>query len=110
MAVNDRGYIEVDVKMRQIGDNIYIIDEESLFVRKLRILEIDGDVYRCQNRRTDRILEVFESETTIYDTKEEARAVIRKKKNKKNFIIVLVYLFILVSFLGLIAVTVLAGM
>lgn len=30
--------------MRQIGDNIYIIDEESLFVRKLRILEIGWDV------------------------------------------------------------------
>ena len=44
MAVNDRGYIEEGVKMRQIGDNIYIIDEERLFVRKLRILEINGDV------------------------------------------------------------------
>ncbi|MBR4965550.1 MAG: hypothetical protein IKY53_03560 [Lachnospiraceae bacterium] len=96
--------------MRQIGDNIYIIDEERLFVRKLRILEINGDVYRCQNRRTDRILEISEYETTIYDTKEEARAVIRKKKNKKNFIIALVFLLILVSFLGLIAVAVLAGM
>lgn len=30
--------------MRQIGDNIYIIDEERLFVRKSRILEINGDV------------------------------------------------------------------
>ena len=30
--------------MRQIGDNIYIIDDESLFVRKLRILEIGWDV------------------------------------------------------------------
>ena len=30
--------------MRQIGDNIYIIDEERLFVRKLRIPEINGDV------------------------------------------------------------------
>lgn len=94
--------------MRQIGDNIYIIDAESLFVRKLRILEIDGDVYRCQNRRTDRILEVFESETTIYDTKEEARAVIRKKKNKKNFVILLVILFIMLSVIGVILMGVLS--
>lgn len=102
MAVNDRGYIEEDVKMRQIGDNIYIIDEERLFVRKLRILEINGDVYRCQNRRTDSILEISEYDTTIYDTKEEARKVVQKKENKKNFVYLLVILFIMLSVIGLI--------
>ncbi len=86
--------------MRQVGDNIYIIDEERLFVKRLKILEINGDVYRCQNKRTDRIFEISEYDTTIYDTKEEARKVVEKKKNKINFVYLLVILFIMLAVAG----------
>ena len=94
--------------MRQIGDRIYIINEGRRSIKKLKILEINGDVYRCQNRRTDRILEISEYETTIYDTEEEAKGVIRKEQNKKNFVYLLVILFIMLSVIGLIFLRVLS--
>ncbi len=88
--------------MRQIGDNIYIIDEERLYVKRLKILEINGDVYTCRNKRTDRILEISELDTIIYDTKEEARKVVQKRENKKNFVYLLVILFIMLAVAGVI--------
>ena len=69
--------------MRQIGDTIYTINEIHQSVSKWKILEINDEVYRCQNKRTEKIREFSERDAIIFDTREDAMKVIRQTKRKK---------------------------
>ncbi len=95
--------------MRQVGDRIYTINEEHQFVRKWKILEINGDVYRCQNKRTDKICEFSERDTVIFSSKEEARKVIQEKKNKKNRIVVVFFLLMVLAAVAIVVLQMLSG-
>ncbi len=59
--------------MRKVGDRIYTINESGKkYVRRWKILEINGNQYRCENKRTHGVSVLSEDEVKIYDSKEEA--------------------------------------
>lgn len=94
--------------MRQIGDRIYTINEQHQFVRKWKILEINGDVYRCQNKRTDKICEFSERDTVIYSSKEEAMKVIQAQRNKRNLIFVGFFLLMVLAAFAIVVLRILS--
>lgn len=63
--------------MKQIGDYLYTINESNQKVRTWKIQEINGDLYRCESKRTDRIREFSKDDPNIFDTEEDAMKVIK---------------------------------
>ena len=78
--------------MRKVGDRIYTINESGKkYVRRWKILEINGNQYRCENKRTHGISVLSEDEVKIYDSSEEAEKIaseMQRKADKPNRIIV----------------------
>lgn len=71
--------------MRKVGDRIYTINESGKkYVRRWKILEINGNQYRCENKRTHGISVLSEDEVKIYDSKEEAEKIASEMQRKAD--------------------------
>ena len=71
--------------MRKVGDRIYTINESGKkYVRRWKILEINGNQYRCENKRTHGISVLSEDEVKIYDSREEAEKIASEMQRKAD--------------------------
>ena len=80
--------------MKQIGDYLYTINDIHQIVSIWKIKEFDGNIYRCKNKRTDRIREFAVDAPDIFDTKDAAMEVIKNTKLNKNSIMAIYFLVI----------------
>lgn len=100
--------------MRKVGDRIYTINESGKkYVRKWKILEINGNQYRCENRRTHGISVLSEDEVKIYDSIEEAEEIaseMQRKADKPNRIIFTIWICIVLFFVAMFLTMIFKGM
>ena len=100
--------------MRKVGDRIYTINESGKkYVRRWKILEINGNQYRCENKRTHGISVLSEDEVKIYDSREEAEKIaseMQKKADKPNRIIFTIWLCIVLFFVAMFLTMMFKGM
>lgn len=91
--------------MRKVGDRIYTINESGKkFVRRWKILEINGNQYRCENKRTHSISVLSEDEVKIYDSKEEAEKVaseLQREADKPKRIILIIWVCLVLLFIAI---------
>ena len=100
--------------MRKVGDRIYTINESGKkYVRRWKILEINGNQYRCENKRTHRVSVLSEDEVKIYDSKEEAEKIaseMQRKADKPNRIIFTIWVCIVLFFVAMFLTMMFKGM
>ena len=100
--------------MRKVGDRIYTINESGKkYVRRWKILEINGNQYRCENKRTHGISVLSEDEVKIYDSKEEAEKIaseMQRKADKPNRIIFTIWVCIVLFFVAMFLTMIFKGM
>ena len=100
--------------MRKVGDRIYTINESGKkFVRRWKILEINGNQYRCENKRTHSISVLSEDEVKIYDSREEAEKIaseMQRKADKPNRIIFTIWVCIVLFFVAMFLTMMFKGM
>ena len=100
--------------MRKVGDRIYTINESGKkYVRRWKILEINGNQYRCENKRTHGISVLSEDEVKIYDSREEAEKIaseMQRKADKPNRIIFTIWLCIVLFFVAMFLTMMFKGM
>ena len=100
--------------MRKVGDRIYTINESGKkYVRRWKILEINGNQYRCENKRTHRISVLSEDEVKIYDSREEAEKIaseMQRKADKPNRIIFTIWVCIVLFFVAMFLTMMFKGM
>lgn len=100
--------------MRKVGDRIYTINESGKkYVRRWKILEINGNQYRCENKRTHVISVLSEDEVKIYDSKEEAEKIaseMQRKADKPNRIIFTIWVCIVLFFVAMFLTMMFKGM
>ena len=100
--------------MRKVGDRIYTINESGKkYVRRWKILEINGNQYRCENKRTHGISVLSEDEVKIYDSEEEAEKIaseMQKKADKPNRIIFTIWVCIVLFFVAMFLTMMFKGM
>jgi len=100
--------------MRKVGDRIYTINESGKkYVRRWKILEINGNQYRCENKRTHGISVLSEDEVKIYDSKEEAEKIaseMQRKADKPNRIIFTIWVCIVLFFVAMFLTMMFKGM
>ena len=100
--------------MRKVGDRIYTINESGKkYVRRWKILEINGNQYRCENKRTHGISVLSEDEVKIYDSREEAEKIaseMQKKADKPNRIIFTIWVCIVLFFVAMFLTMMFKGM
>ena len=91
--------------MRKVGDRIYTINESGKkYVRRWKILEINGNQYRCENKRTHGISVLSEDEVKIYDSREEAEKIaseMQRKADKPNRKIFTIWVCIVLFFVAM---------
>ena len=100
--------------MRKVGDRIYTINESGKkYVRRWKILEINGNQYRCENKRTHGISVLSEDEVKIYDSSEEAEKIaseMQRKADKPNRIIFTIWVCIVLFFVAMFLTMMFKGM
>lgn len=100
--------------MRKVGDRIYTINESGKkYVRRWKILEINGNQYRCENKRTHRVSVLSEDEVKIYDSKEEAEKIageMQRKEDKPKRIIFTIWVCIVLFFVAMFLIMMFKGM
>ena len=100
--------------MRKVGDRIYTISESAKkYVRRWKILEINGNQYRCENKRTHEISVLSEDEVKIYDSEEEAEKIaseMQRKADKPNRIIFTIWVCIVLFFVAMFLTMMFKGM
>lgn len=100
--------------MRKVGDRIYTINESGKkYVRRWKILEINGNQYRCENKRTHGISVLSEDEVKIYDSREEAEKIageMQRKADKPNRIIFTIWVCIVLFFVAMFLTMMFKGM
>ena len=100
--------------MRKVGDRIYTINESGKkYVRRWKILEINGNQYRCENKRTHGFSVLSEDEVKIYDSKEEAEKIageMQRKADKPKRIIFTIWVFIVLFFVVMFLIMMFKGM
>ena len=100
--------------MRKVGDRIYTINESGKkYVRRWKILEINGNQYRCENKRTHSISVLSEDEVKIYDSKEEAEKIaseMQRKANKPTRIIFTIWVCLVLFFVAIFLTMMFKGM
>ena len=100
--------------MRKVGDRIYTINESGKkYVRRWKILEINGNQYRCENKRTHGISVLSEDEVKIYDSREEAEEIaseMQRKADKPNRIIFTIWVCIVLLFVAMFLTMMFKGM
>lgn len=100
--------------MRKVGDRIYTINESGKkYVRRWKILEINGNQYRCENKRTHRISVLSEDEVKIYDSREEAEKIaseMQRKADKPIRIILTIWVCIVLFFVAMFLTMMFKGM
>ena len=100
--------------MRKVGDRIYTINESGKkYVRRWKILEINGNQYRCENKRTHRVSVLSEDEVKIYDSREEAEKIaseMQRKADKPNRIIFTIWVCIVLFFVAMFLTMMFKGM
>ena len=100
--------------MRKVGDRIYTINESGKkYVRRWKILEINGNQYRCENKRTHGISVLSEDEVKIYDSKEEAEKIaseMQRKADKPTRIIFTIWVCIVLFFVAMFLTMMFKGM
>ena len=100
--------------MRKVGDRIYTINESGKkYVRRWKILEINGNQYRCENKRTHGISVLSEDEVKIYDSEEEAEKIaseMQRKADKPNRIIFTIWVCIVLFFVAMFLTMMFKGM
>ena len=100
--------------MRKVGDRIYTINESGKkYVRRWKILEINGNQYRCENKRTHGISVLSEDEVKIYDSREEAEKIaseMQRKADKPNRIIFTTWVCIVLFFVAMFLTMMFKGM
>ena len=100
--------------MRKVGDRIYTINESGKkYVRRWKILEINGNQYRCENKRTHGISVLSEDEVKIYDSREEAEKIaseMQRKADKPNRIIFTIWVCIVLFFVAMFLTMIFKGM
>ena len=100
--------------MRKVGDRIYTINESGKkYVRRWKILEINGNQYRCENKRTHGISVLSENEVKIYDSREEAEKIaseMQRKADKPNRIIFTIWVCIVLFFVAMFLTMMFKGM
>ena len=100
--------------MRKVGDRIYTINESGKkYVRRWKILEINGNQYRCENKRTHGISVLSEDEVKIYDSREEAEKIaseMQRKADKPKRIILTIGVCIVLIFVALFLTSMFKGM
>lgn len=85
--------------MREVGNRIYTINEKGKpYVRVWKILEINGNQYRCENKRTDAIHILSENEVKIYDNREEAEKIVEGMRRKKALPALIIWLILALIF------------
>ena len=100
--------------MRKVGDRIYTINESGKkYVRRWKILEINGNQYRCENKRTHGISVLSEDEVKIYDSREEAEEIaseMQRKADKPYRIIFTIWVCIVLFFVAMFLTMMFKGM
>ena len=100
--------------MRKVGDRIYTINESGKkYVRRWKILEINGNQYRCENKRTHGISVLSEDEVKIYDSREEAEKIaseMQRKADKPNRKIFTIWVCIVLFFVAMFLTMMFKGM
>ena len=100
--------------MKKVGDRIYTINESGKkYVRRWKILEINGNQYRCENKRTHGISVLSEDEVKIYDSREEAEKIaseMQRKADKPNRIIFTIWVCIVLFFVAMFLTMMFKGM
>ena len=100
--------------MRKVGDRIYTINESGKkYVRRWKILEINGNQYRCENKRTHGISVLSEDEVKIYDSSEEAEKIaseMQRKADKPNRILFTIWVCIVLFFVAMFLTMMFKGM
>ena len=100
--------------MRKVGDRIYTINESGKkYVRRWKILEINGNQYRCENKRTHGISVLSEDEVKIYDSREEAEKIaseMQRKADKPIRIILTIWVCIVLFFVAMFLTMMFKGM
>ena len=100
--------------MRKVGDRIYTINESGKkYVRRWKILEINGNQYRCENKRTHGFSVLSEDEVKIYDSREEAEKIaseMQRKADKPNRIIFTIWVCIVLFFVAMFLTMMFKGM
>ena len=100
--------------MRKVGDRIYTINESGKkYVRRWKILEINGNQYRCENKRTHGLSVLSEDEVKIYDSREEAEKIaseMQRKADKPNRIIFTIWVCIVLFFVAMFLTMMFKGM
>ena len=73
-------------------------------MRRWKILEINGNQYRCENKRTHSISVLSEDEVKIYESKEEAEKIaseMQRKASKPTRIIFTIWVCLVLFFVAL---------
>ena len=100
--------------MRKVGDRIYTINEfGKKYVRRWKILEINGNQYRCENKRTHGISVLSEDEVKIYDSREEAEKIaseMQRKEDKPKRMILTIWVCIVLFFVAMFLIMMFKGM
>ena len=100
--------------MRKVGDRIYTINESGKkYVRRWKILEINGNQYRCENKRTHGVSVLSEDEVKIYDSREEAEKIaseMQRKADKPNRKIFTIWVCIVLFFVAMFLTMMFKGM
>ena len=100
--------------MRKVGDRIYTINESGKkYVRRWKILEINGNQYRCENKRTHGFSVLSEDEVKIYDSREEAEKIaseMQRKEDKTKRIIFTIWVCIVLFFVAMFLTMMFKGM
>ena len=100
--------------MRKVGDRIYTINESGKkYVRRWKILEINGNQYRCENKRTHRVSVLSEDEVKIYDSREEAEKIaseMKRKADKPKRMILIIWVCIVLFFVAMFLTMMFRGM
>ena len=100
--------------MRKVGDRIYTINESGKkYVIRWKILEINGNQYRCENKRTHGISVLSEDEVKIYDSREEAEKIaseMQRKADKPNRKIFTIWVCIVLFFVAMFLTMMFKGM
>ena len=95
--------------MKQVGENLYTINESSQRVSTWKIREVNGNRYVCERRRTDRICECVEGDPDIFETEEAAMQVIKKAKRKRNSIVAVYFLVLGFIMIAIMMIKILMG-
>ena len=100
--------------MRKVGDRIYTINESGKkYVRRWKILEINGNQYRCENKRTHGFSVLSEDEVKIYDSREKAEKIaseMQRKADKPKRMILIIWVCIVLFFVAMFLTMMFRGM